>query len=99
MSSKPAARVGDAGLPHCTAYTIATGSPTVFIDNRPAARVGDITTLHKKPGGKKCIPHVATIATGSSRVFINGKPAARVGDALLDCTVILTGSPTVFIGD
>jgi len=95
---QPAARVGDAGLPHCTAYVIATGSPTVFINNRPAARLGDVSTLHKKPGGKTCIPHVATIVTGSSTVFINGQPAARVGDALLDCTVIISGSPTVFIG-
>ena len=95
---KPAARVGDAGSPHCTAYTIATGSPDVFINNRPAARLGDSSTLHKKSGGKKCIPHVAKIVTGSNTVFINGQPAARVGDALLDCTVIIDGSPNVFIG-
>jgi uncharacterized Zn-binding protein involved in type VI secretion len=70
----------------------------VFINNQPAATVGDVSTLHKKPGGKKCSPHVAPIVTGSATVFINGKPAARVGDALAECTVIATGSPTVFIG-
>jgi len=93
-----AARQGDPGVVHCTAYTIATGSPDVFINNQPAARVGDSSTVHLKPGGRHCVPHTATIAVGSSTVFINGQPAARQGDYLSECTQIAAGSPDVFIG-
>ena len=95
---RPAARVGDSGIPHCGPYTIATGSQNVFINGLPAARVGDSSTTHLKPGGDSCVPHVSTIASGSTSVFINGRPAARVGDPLTACTAIATGSPTVFIG-
>ena len=93
-----AARQGDPGVVHCTAYTIASGSQDVFINGIPAARVGDSSTVHLKPGGKHCVPHTSTISSGSATVFINGKPAARQGDPLNECTTIAAGSPTVFIG-
>ena len=93
-----AARVGDPGVPHCSAYVIATGSGDVTINGKPAARVGDTSEPHKKPSGDECVVHVAPIAAGSSTVMINGRPAARVGDPLLDCTVIAAGSPDVIIG-
>jgi uncharacterized Zn-binding protein involved in type VI secretion len=41
---------------------------------------------------------VAAISGGSSTVFVNGKPMARVGDALAGCTLIASGSSTVFAG-
>ncbi len=91
------ARQGDAGQTHCTPYNIAEGSPDVFVNNRPVARVGDSSTLHKKPGGRNCVPHVSTISQGSATVFINGKSAARVGDPLADCTAIAQGSDDVFV--
>ena len=90
------ARLGDAGVTHCTPYTIAQGSPNVFINGRPAARIGDSSTLHKKPGGKNCVPHVSVISSGSASVFVNGRPVARIGDSLADCTVIAQGSSNVF---
>ena len=93
-----AARKGDAGVPHCSAYTIATASGDVIINGRGAARQGDVSTSHLKPGGITCPPHVAPIIKGSSSVFINGRPAARVGDGLLGCTFIATGSGDVIIG-
>lgn len=93
-----AARQGDSGVVHCGGYTIAEGSPDVLINSRPAARVGDMSTTHLKPGGKTCVPHAAPIATGSATVFINGKPAARAGDTLSGCTQIAQGSATVNIG-
>jgi len=93
-----AARQGDPGVVHCTAYTIASGSSDVFINNLPAARVGDQSTVHLKPGGHNCVPHTAPIATGSATVFINGQPAARQGDYLSGCTQIASGSPDVIIG-
>lgn len=93
-----AARKGDAGVPHCSGYTIANGSSDVFINGRGAARQGDKSTVHVRPGGKKCPPHTAPISRGSTSVFINGRPAARVGDSLAGCTRVATGSTDVIIG-
>ena len=93
-----AARQGDSGVPHCSAYTIATGSGDVLINGRGAARVGDTSTTHQKPGGRRCGTHSASISTGSSSVFINGQAAARVGDPLASCTTIASGSGDVMIG-
>lgn len=93
-----AARKGDAGAVHCTSYTIATGSENVFIDGKPAARNGDSSTIHQKPLGNKCVPHVSTIIASNSTVFVNGRPIAVVGDRLSECTQIIEGSSSVFIG-
>lgn len=94
---RPVARLGDQGVPHCSGYSIATGSPTVFVNLKPAASVGDISSPHLRPG-KPCKPHVATISSGSATVFVNGRPLARVGDGLAGCTFVATGSATVFAG-
>lgn len=93
-----AARRGDAGVPHCSGYTIATASSDVVINGRGAARQGDVSTGHLRPGGKTCPGHVAPISGGSSSVLINGRPAARVGDGLAGCTRVATGSGDVIIG-
>lgn len=92
-----AARRGDAGVPHCSGYTIATASADVIINGRGAARVGDVSTPHLRPGNP-CPGHVAPISRGSSSVFINGRSAARVGDPLSSCTRVATGSGDVIIG-
>jgi uncharacterized Zn-binding protein involved in type VI secretion len=92
------ARQGDAGAVHCSGYTISTGSPDVFIDGRPVARDGDSSTVHQKPSGNKCVPHVSKIIATSSTVFVNNRPIAVVGDRLSECTQIIQGSPSVFIG-
>ena len=92
------ARQGDAGAVHCSGYTIAAGSPDVFVDGRPVARGGDSSTVHQKPQGNKCVPHVSQIITQSGSVFVNGKPVAVVGDRLSECTQIIQGSESVFIG-
>jgi uncharacterized Zn-binding protein involved in type VI secretion len=91
------ARQGDSGVAHCSGYTIAGGSPDVFINGRPAARVGDSSTVHLRPGSP-CVPHTASISQGSGTVNVNGRPLARVGDALAGCTTIAQGSPTVSAG-
>ena len=100
MLSRPVARLGDRGVPHCSGFSIAQGSPTVFANLKPVARLGDISTPHLKPGPGKppCSPHVAPIIRGSATVFVNLKPIARVGDGLAGCTFVATGSPTVFAG-
>ena len=92
-----AARRGDAGVPHCSPYVIATASSDVLINGRGAARVGDVSTPHLRPA-KKCPPHVAPIITGSRSVLINGRPAATVGSKLALCTMVATGSFDVIIG-
>jgi uncharacterized Zn-binding protein involved in type VI secretion len=92
-----AARVGDLGVPHCSPYTIATGSTDVLINGRPAARVGDVSIPHLRPG-RKCRTHIASIAVGSTSVLINGKPAAYVGSYLSGCTFVATGSSDVIVG-
>ena len=93
-----AARKGDAGAVHCSSYTIATGSDDVFIDGKPVARNGDFSTVHQKPSGSKCVPHVSQIIATNSTVFVNGRPIAVVGDRLSDCTQIVEGSTSVVIG-
>ena len=93
-----AARRGDAGVPHCSGYVIAGGSGDVLINGRGAARVGDSSTGHLRPGGKRCPNHTASIVSGSSSVFINGRPAATVGSSLAACTSVATGSSDVIIG-
>jgi uncharacterized Zn-binding protein involved in type VI secretion len=93
-----AARQGDPGIPHCSAYVIANGSGDVFIKGRAAARVGDRSVPHLRPAGIRCVGHVASISSGSTSVFINGRPAARQGDPLAGCTSIALGSTNVNIG-
>lgn len=92
-----AARLSDAGVPHCSPYVIATASTDVVINGRGAARVGDVSSPHLRPGAK-CKTHVVPIVKGSTSVIINGRPAARVGDPLASCTRVGTGSFDVVIG-
>lgn len=94
---RPVATIGSLGVPHCSPYSIATGSPNVFVNGKPVATLGSISTPHLIPA-RRCSPHVATVSFGSTSVFVNGKPMARVGDPLSLCTFIATGSPTVFAG-
>jgi uncharacterized Zn-binding protein involved in type VI secretion len=70
----------------------------VFINGRGAARIGDSTSLHLKPGKPLCFPHTAKITQGAATVFINGRPAARVGSQLAGCTRVTGGSSDVEIG-
>lgn len=63
------------------------GSPNVFINDRPAHRVGDVWA-----------GNLDVTATGSSTVFVNGQPLARVGDLVSAGGVIATGSGNVSAG-
>lgn len=66
------------------------GSGNVFINVKPACRVGD--TLHCNSSGPD------TVLGGSSRVFVNNLPAARAGDPTAHGGVITEGSGNVFFG-
>jgi len=95
--SKHAAKVGNIGTDHEGFHPtpIIAGSPDVFIDGIPAARVGDPLAPHDKPNHP---PHPRKIASGSSTVFVNGKPLAITGGAV-DCGGVIIGSGTVIVGD
>ncbi|MBE8596495.1 RHS repeat-associated core domain-containing protein [Xenorhabdus sp. BG5] len=70
---------------------IASGSPNVFIEGKPAARVELDTAACKKHSAPR-------IAQGSESVFINKKPAARIKDKLECGSTIKGGASKVFIG-
>jgi uncharacterized Zn-binding protein involved in type VI secretion len=94
----PAARITDmhtcpmvtGTVPHVGGPIIPPCEPTVIIGGMPAARVTDHAI---------CVGPPDTIAKGSPTVFINGKPAARIGDMTAHGGVIVSGFPTVIIGD
>lgn len=96
---KPSVRVGDNHVcpmtdgpkPHVGGLVLPPGTPTVLIGGMPAAAMGD-TCLCVSP-----IPN--SIALGSLGVFIGGRPAARMFDKTLHGGTLMTGTPTVLIGD
>jgi len=84
----PAARITDThGCPGHGVNPITTGSPNVFIGGLPAAHVADICAC------------ADPIVKGSIGVFINGLPAARIGDQTAHGGIVMTGCPTVIIGE
>lgn len=102
----PAARVGDKAncpadahgklcCPHNVTGPAVEGSPNVFIDGKPALRVGD-----KGVHSACCGPNTWVAAEGSPKVLINNLPAVRLNDATSHCGgmgKMIEGSPTVFI--
>jgi uncharacterized Zn-binding protein involved in type VI secretion len=76
----PADAHGCPACPHTTIGPITTGSPNVFVNGKPAARVGD-TGVH----AACCGPNKFTIVGGTSDVLINGRRAAKKGDATQHC--------------
>lgn len=72
---------------------IRSGSSSVYINGKPAARAHlDYAKCSEHPGGPKIL------AQGSDSVYINGQPAARVGDRTVCDAKISAGSPNVCIG-
>ena len=66
------------------------GSPDVFVENKPAVRIGDAVQGHG-PG-----THGGPVmATGSGTVFVNGIAVCREGD-VANCGHPTSGSGTVF---
>jgi uncharacterized Zn-binding protein involved in type VI secretion len=94
----PAARITDmhtcpmvnpGPVPH-VGGPIIMGSPTVITGMMPQARVGDMCI---------CVGPPDTIVKGSLTVLVNNMQAARLGDLTAHGGVIVTGYPTVIIGD
>lgn len=91
VSSERYATVGDKALcsadshgcpacPHTVIGPIKTGSSTVKINGKPAARVGD-TGTHEAC----CGSNTFKIVSGDPDVLIDGRPAARLGDKTAHC--------------
>ena len=95
-----AARLGDM----CTGHGCwpprpnVQGSPNVFINGKPAHRVGDAWAEHCCVVEDELLCHSSVLRSGSSSVFINGKSAGRVGDAVYCGSSVASGSADVFIG-
>lgn len=88
MSGKPAARKTDTvSCPRCGGTAIESGSPNVFFDGLPAARVTDCTTCGS----------VLTMAAMSS-VQINGQAALVTGSQGTHGDTITGGSSSIIIG-
>jgi uncharacterized Zn-binding protein involved in type VI secretion len=96
----PAARKGDmqtcplvdpGPTPH-VGGPIIEGEPSVFIEGRLAARIGDKALC--TPVGKSPM-----IGSGSATVIIGNQRAARLGDTMCHGGVVVTGAATVIIGD
>ena len=105
--SKAACRLGDRSncpldvhgktcCPHNVTGPAVTGSPNVFINGKPALRVGDrgTHTLCCGPNNWRCVK-------GSATVYVNGKPLVHKGDMTLHCGGLgrmIDGSSDVFAG-
>lgn len=71
--------------------TIVSGSPTVFANGNPVARVGDAVAGHGRP------PHSGPVmASGSGNVFTNNIQTCRAGDTAT-CGHPSSGSGNVFV--
>jgi uncharacterized Zn-binding protein involved in type VI secretion len=95
-----AARKSDKCVPHCSPFTIATGSADVFTDGKAASRVGDTVTSHKTPGGGAAAGQAASIGAKFAPPPYSFALMA-VGFVMKKCTAhgpaIATGSSSVFI--
>ncbi len=95
-SEAPADAHGCPACPHNVKGPALTGSPNVYVNNKPALRVSD-TGVH----APCCGPNIWTAFMGSGTVFINYLPAHREGDLDVHCGgpgKLIEGSPDVDTG-
>ena len=74
LAEAPSVAFGALACPHHVVGPITTGSPTVYVGGKPAARVGDVGVA-----AVDCGPNSFKIIDGDSTVMIDGRPAARIG--------------------
>jgi len=84
------------GCAHTCVGPAVAGSSDVFVNKKPALRVGD-------PGVHSacCGPNTWKAAQGSTTVFFNGIPAHRLGDQTAHCGgsgTLIVGSDNVIVG-
>lgn len=94
----PQAARKDDPLADCDGIIESECSSDVFINGKPAATVGSMSSDHS-PYGPPHPPHVPNpIKVGSGTVFINGQAAARKDDPFECGHIIASGSDDVDIG-
>ena len=87
---------GCVACPHPGVGPAIVGSPNVYVNYRPALRVGD-----KGVHAACCGPNTWEAIVGSATVFINNKPAHRLGDLDTHCGGVgqmIEGSNNVITG-
>lgn len=89
MHTCPMQTPGTPPIPHVGGPITGPGMPTVMIEKKPAAVMGDMCV---------CVGPPDSIVKGSATVMIGGKPAARVGDTTAHGGSIVLGAMTVIIG-
>ncbi len=80
---------------------VTTGSPTVLVEGKPAARQGDFVICPLVTG---LVPHVGgTIALGNVTVLVNGLPIAQNAGLVIETggipSTLLGGATTVMTGN
>lgn len=80
--SKPIIRLGDS-----TSHggVVVSAAPTVIVEGKPAARIGDMTTCPIPGHG------ASPIVSGDSTCMVDGRAVARQGD-LTGCGAVLIAS-------
>lgn len=86
-------------LPEPTSGVIATGSPNVLTNIRPAVRAMlDVAGCTGIPMNHPPLPMPVPVAEGSATVLINGMPASRLKSKLMCGAHLKSGSENVIIG-
>ncbi|MBN1636426.1 MAG: PAAR domain-containing protein [Deltaproteobacteria bacterium] len=87
---------GCPACPHSVKGPAVQGSPDVFVNKKPALRVGDMG-IHTAC----CGPNTWVATSGSATVMINYRPAHRKGDMDTHCGglgSLIDGSSDVIVG-
>ncbi len=82
---------------HSVTGPAVSGSPDVFINGKPALRVGD-SGVHRAC----CGTNTWHVVEGSPTVFVNGLPLARLGDATSHCGgsgTLIEAGPDVIVDE
>ncbi len=90
MHTCPMATPGTPPIPHVGGPILPSCSINVITGGLPQARVTDMCL---------CVGPPDVIIKGSASVLVNNLPAARIGDSTTHGGVIVTGLPSVLIGD
>jgi len=90
MHTCPMVTPGTPPIPHVGGPIIPSCSINVLTGGMPQARVTDKCI---------CVGPIDMIVKGSASVLVNNLPAARIGDTTTHGGVIVSGCPSVLIGD
>ena len=97
--TRPIARKGDREATHCSTPFRKGHFKTVFANNIPISGDRHRNTPHLLPNASPpppCVGHSARLKATTSSVYAEGRRVGRVGDPT--CTVVVQGSPNVFVG-